>query len=253
MVGVIDEARFTAQETRSVERYQAYELFILCLSILSIFNLSIALFARDPQVVEIVEIVDTFLCVIFLMDFAWRVATAPDRRAYLKWGWLDFLGSLPFPVLRLLRLVRVIRVFRSLEAIGGHRVVRALLRDRAGSAILAVFLLSIVVLELGAIGVLLAERNAPNANIKTGGEALWWGIVSVTTVGYGDFYPVTGAGRLLGSLMLVVGIGLFSTFTGFLATTFARTSSREAIPEPPLAHVEREADDVIDRSAQPPG
>jgi voltage-gated potassium channel len=184
-------------------------------------------------------------------DFIYRLTTAPDRRAYLRWGWLDFLGSLPFPGLRLLRLVRVYRVYRGMAKIGGPSIVRTLLRDKAGSAILAVFLVTIVVLELAAILMVIAEKGAPGSNIESGGDALWWALVSVTTVGYGDRYPVTVPGRFIGSVTLIVGIGLFSTITGFIATKLARTSSDEPVPAPPPAQEAREAVGVIDRD--PPG
>jgi voltage-gated potassium channel Kch len=237
-------------EERAVIRNPGYELFILGLSIFSIFNIVIALLANDPEIVSIVEIIDGLSCIIFLGDFAYRLITAPDRRAYMKWGWLDFLGSLPFPGLRLLRTVRIVRVVRGMELIGGPAILRTLLRDRAGSAVLAVFLITIVVLEFSAILMVIAERGNPDANIKTGGDALWWALVSVTTVGYGDRYPVTVGGRFVGVVTLVVGIGLFSTITGFLATKLARSSSSEPIPPPPLSQEAREAGNVIDRSAE---
>ena len=64
------------------------------------------------------------------------------------------------------------------------------------------------------------EKDAPGANITTGGDALWWGYVTATTVGYGDKYPVTMGGRIVGTLMLTVGVALFATFSGFLAHAF---------------------------------
>jgi len=64
------------------------------------------------------------------------------------------------------------------------------------------------------------EHDAPGANITTGGDALWWGYVTATTVGYGDEYPVTTGGRIVGTLMLTIGVALFATFSGFLAKAF---------------------------------
>ena len=167
---------------------------------------------------QVVTIIDGLLCIIFLMDFGYRLATAPSRREYMRWGWADFLGSLPYAPLRLFRLVHVAGAMRVLRAAGGRRVVRQLLRERAETAIFLVFLVAIVVLELASALVLVAERGDPDANITTGGDSLWWAWVSVTTVGYGDYYPVTPWGRIIGSVLLGVGIGLVTTITGFLAT-----------------------------------
>ncbi len=240
-------------DRKELIRHPGYELFILGLSVFSIFNIFIALLANDPQIVSIVEIVDALSCIVFLGDFAYRLISAPDRRAYMKWGWLDLLGSFPFPGFRLLRTVRIFRVVRSMQFVGGPAILRTLLRDRAGSAILAVFLITIIVLEFAAIFMLIAERGDPAANIKTGGDALWWALVSVTTVGYGDRYPVTVGGRFVGAVTLIVGIGLFSTITGFLATKLANRASDQPVPPPPLAHEAREAEGVVDRSGAADG
>ena len=65
-----------------------------------------------------------------------------------------------------------------------------------------------------------AEEGAPNANITTGGDAVWWAYVTITTVGYGDQFPVTSAGRFIGVLVMTGGVALFGVLTGFLANTF---------------------------------
>ena len=87
----------------------------------------------------------------------------------------------------------------------------------------------ITVLEFVGLLELRFEENAPGANITTAGDALWWGYVTATTVGYGDQFPVTTGGRLAGLIMLTVGVALFATFSVFLASTFL--SPRRARPK----------------------
>jgi voltage-gated potassium channel len=209
-----------------------YELFILLMSILSIVNLVLlAVFSWGSQNWLLILYVDTALTLIFLGDFTYRLVTATSKRRYLGRGGgvLDLLSCAPgFRIFRLFRIWRALRIIRRL---GGPKMLRDLRSEIAsGTVYLVVFLLT-VVLEVAGLLELRFEENAPGANIKTAGDALWWGYVTATTVGYGDQYPVTTGGRLVGYLMLTCGVALFATFSGFLANTFL--SKRTPRPSAP--------------------
>jgi voltage-gated potassium channel len=208
----------------------SYELFIVAISVLSLFNILIFVGPFDPDTKEIAAIVDVVLSLILIADFFGRLYLAEDRRDYFfrRRGYLDLLGSLPQPVIRVFRVVRVYRGLARVSALGGRKLARQLIRERAQAALLAAAFLVMLVLEIGSILVLGAERGAPNANITTGGDALWWAVVTVATVGYGDKYPVTAAGRLIGVLMIIVGVGLFGIFTGYLARMFLAPRAEDA-------------------------
>jgi voltage-gated potassium channel len=109
---------------------------------------------------------------------------------------------------------------RLLREFGLRRVWQQALHDRAGSALLVVLFLVIVLLEVGSALELAIESRAPGGNIKNASDAIWYTYVTVTTVGYGDRYPVTNAGRVVGVLIMTIGVGLFGTLTGFLANAF---------------------------------
>ena len=204
-----------------------YEIFILALSVLSIFNLIVEILPIDPYVQSLVVIFDWALTPIFLGDFCYRLFSAPSKVGYFfkGGGWLDFIGSLPFPGLRLARLFRMWRVYKGLRRIGMRNMWEAYRKSRAESALLTVIFLAIVVLEFASIFVLVTERDDPNANIKTASDALWWAYVTVTTVGYGDKYPVTSSGRIVGVLLMTIGVGLFGVITGYLANAFLKPKS----------------------------
>ena len=212
-----------------------YEFFILAISILSIVNL--ALFALLPwgsQPWWIIVYIDVLLTVIFVIDFTFRLLTAETKRGYLIHGGgvFDFLGCVP--VLRIFRLFRIVRAMRLIRQLGGPRVFRELHRGLASGTLYLVVFLGIFTLEFVGLLELHFEHDAPGANITTGGDALWWGYVTATTVGYGDEYPVTTGGRIIGLLMLTVGVALFATFSGFLANTFL-SATRTNASEPPEA------------------
>jgi hypothetical protein len=208
----------------------AYELFIAAVACLSIVNIVIFVGPFDPDTKEVAGIVDIVLSVILMADFVGRLTFADSRRGYFfgQQGYLDLLGSLPIPIIRVFRVVRVYRGFTRVAALGGRKLARKLIRERAQTALLFASFLVILILEVGSILVVSAERGAADANIKTGGDALWWAIVSVATVGYGDKYPVTGAGRVIGVFLIIGGVGLFGVFTGFLARFFLTPRAEDA-------------------------
>jgi voltage-gated potassium channel len=202
------------------------EVFILALSILSIVNIVLTLpwGPLNDQQRQVIMIIDGTLTLIFLADFYARWRAADSKRTYFirERGWLDLLGSLPY--LRVLRIFRIVRAWTLMRAYGLNAMVRWVLRDRAQSALYVMTFLVIIVLETTGVAVLYFEPGAPNANITTGGDALWWGIVTVTTVGYGDQYPVTKGGRIVGVFLLIAGVVLFATLSGYLANLFLRPS-----------------------------
>ena len=201
-----------------------YECFILAVSVLSIANLVFLFTLPLPESREIIRVCDIVLSAILLLDFGFRLVIAPSRRDYLlrQFGWLDFLGSLPFPGVRLARFLRVARVVRLIRDTGLRRLRRAVLRDRAGSTLFGVLFLTLVLIEVGSTLILAIEVRAEGSNVHTPSDALWWTYVTIATVGYGDRYPVTDVGRVVGVVTMTAGVILFGALTAFLANAFVR-------------------------------
>jgi voltage-gated potassium channel len=202
-------------------RGTAYELFLVLLSLLSIVNavLIVVPFLSGAGR-EVVIVMETLLTPVFLIDFLLRLAKSRPRVAYLvhAFGWADLLAIVP--LLRIFRLFRVVAVVRQLQARGPARIADDLLVNRAAATFFTTIFLVIVVLEVSGMLILDAESGIPGANIETPSDALWWGYVTITTVGYGDKYPVTLPGRIIGIFLLTAGVALFSVFTGFIANAF---------------------------------
>ncbi len=210
-------------KVRSELKNTGYEIFIGILSLLSIVNLVlIYAFSQDQALKYILYAMNGLLSLIFLVDFLYRLFTAPSKSGYFfrLYGWADLLASLPVPQTKVLRVFRLVRVYRLLAAYGLRKIGRTLIADRAGSALLVLLMLGILVLEFGSLAMVAIESKAPGANITTASDGLWYVVVTISTVGYGDQYPVTNAGRFMGTVIIVVGVAIFGTFTGYLANLF---------------------------------
>jgi voltage-gated potassium channel Kch len=233
-----------AQDPKELKNI-GYEVFIGALSILSIVNMVLALLFRSETLQTVVEAMNAVFMPIFFADFCYRFFTARSKSDYFlrKFGWADLLSSLPLANAKILRVFRLWRVIRLMRNFGLRNLWHALIADRAGNALFMVIFLVFCVWEFGAIGVLKAESYSPNANITNASDALWWDFVTITTVGYGDRFPTTNAGRIVGIFVMIAGVGLFGTLSGFLANTFLSPPKKEK--EPPAT-----AADANDPKAQ---
>jgi voltage-gated potassium channel len=206
-----------------------YDLFVIALTALSIVNLTLYVLLSDTTVLYVVGVIDLLISIFFFIDFLKRLFTAKSKKRYLifEYGWADFLASMPFPQVKILRIFRLIKGYGLIKKAGIAGIKKEFNDNRASSALFIVLFMIILLLEFGSILVLAAERSNPAANITTAGDALWWVYVTITTVGYGDQYPVTIEGRLVGIVVMLVGVGLFGVITGFLANKFLSTSNPE--------------------------
>jgi voltage-gated potassium channel len=209
------------------EHGNSYNIFILVLTIFSLAIMVLLLLPITQAERDLLMIYDNAVCVVFLIDFAFNLTGAKPKRAYFirQRGWLDLLGSIPsigvFQVgalLRLARLSRLARITRLLRGQAGKDLVVDVLQNRSQYATFITILLAGIVLAVGSILVLEFESRAPDGNITTGGEAIWWGLVTITTVGYGDFYPVSLMGRLTGVFVMFAGIGIIGALASILAS-----------------------------------
>jgi voltage-gated potassium channel len=170
----------------------------------------------------VLEHADDFICVVFLIDFGLSLYRAPNRWRYLAtWGWLDLLSSVPaFDAARWGRLARIARLSRVLRALRASRLLsKMLFRERGQSAALAAALLALF-LVVGSSAAILRFEDLAGSNIKTADDAVWWAFTTITTVGYGDRYPVTGEGRFIAAILMTAGVGLFGAFSAALAAWF---------------------------------
>jgi voltage-gated potassium channel len=213
----------------SEKRIGPYQLFMLALCVYALAVLAVqALVPLEPETRRIFSHADFAVCILFFIDFMISLAQAHNRWRYLyTWGWVDLLSSIP--VIHGLRWGRALRIFRIFRLLRGVRATKFIaifiVNRRAEGAFLAVALLSLLLVVFGSIAVLHFE-TAVNSNIKSPEDALWWAMATMTTVGYGDLFPVTSQGRLVGVILMIAGVALFGTLAGFFASWFLAPGER---------------------------
>jgi voltage-gated potassium channel len=211
-----------------------YQLFMLVLCIYALAVLAAELVVSlDPRVRAIFRYGDYAVCALFFTDFLISFWRAENRIKYLfTWGWLDAISSIPtLDVARWGRIARVVRIFRLLRGLRATKLLTlTVLRHRAQNSFLAVTLVAILLVVFCSIAVLHFE-TADHSNIVSAEDAMWWSITTITTVGYGDRYPVTSEGRFVAAILMSAGVGLFGTFSGFLAAWFIAPGSEASESE----------------------
>lgn len=198
------------------------DLITFVLSIYVILALLIETFiGLDSEVTKVLDITDFGICIIFLFDFVVRFQKAESKLSFMKWGWIDLFSSIPMVgflrVGRAFRIIRIIRLLRAMRSV--KNITSYIFRNRAKGTLTAVSILTILLVITSSISILQFETD-PNSNIKTAEDALWWSYTTVTTVGYGDKFPVTTEGRIIAAVLMTAGVGLFGTFTAYVASLF---------------------------------
>lgn len=171
-------------------------------------------FANDET--DALAPLELVLTLVFVAEFGSRFAASRDRVSYLRGHWIDLVALIPsirgLRVFRVLRLLRLVRAFASVARVVSH--LEGMARHRGLVWIVAAWL---SVMVLCSLALFVAERGV-NKAVASPLDALWWGVVTLTTVGYGDVYPVTPEGRVAASVLMLLGISLFATITATITS-----------------------------------
>jgi voltage-gated potassium channel len=233
------------QETAVLRKpSNAYQIFILLLTVLSLVVMVVMLLPISDATYQLLAFYDNLICVIFLIDFFLNLRAASRKRDYFigQRGWLDLLGSIPSlgifklgGLLRLARLSRLARILRLMRGEAKAALVKDVLENRSRYATFLTILMAITVLTVSSVLVLQFESKSPDANITTGGDAFWYSMVTITTVGYGDRYPVTAGGRITAMFIMFMGVGIIGALASILASLLVAPSSAEEEETPDAA------------------
>jgi voltage-gated potassium channel len=231
------------QPTAPRQHSNAYNLFILILTIISLVLMVVMLLPLDEATIGLLQFYDVLICIIFMIDFFLNLKRASVKSDYLvkERGWLDLLGSIPtvgvaFKYSVLLRLARLSRLSRIVRLLRGNRkadYIQDILENRSNYAAFITILLTIIILASASVLVLNFEIGSPDAKILTGKDALWYSIVTITTVGYGDYYPVTTGGRVTAVFIMIAGVGIIGVLASLMSSLLLGTSPAPAEEEAP--------------------
>jgi voltage-gated potassium channel len=179
------------------------------------------IFVLPEETSILLSYIDNTICVFFFTEFCVRFFQAENKLKFMRWGWVDLISSVPAVsylragrILRLIRLLRLIRAFRSTQSFLNY-----VFRNKAQGALTSVAILALLLIIFSSIAILQVEKD-PASNIKSAEDAIWWSYVTITTVGYGDKFPVTTEGRVIAAVLMTAGVGLFGTFTAYVASWF---------------------------------
>ncbi len=233
----------------SQSKFGLLDFVITILSIYVLGALALDTFTvLDEEVSKLINYFDYLICAIFFFEFWYRLFTAENKWQYLKWGWIDLISAIPmvdaFRTARLVRIVRVVRIIKAYRSV--QQLLTYLFHNRVKGTFASALLTAVLMLIFSAIAILKVE-NLPECNIKTAEDALWWAFVTITTVGYGDKYPVTTEGRVIAAILMTVGVGLFGTFTAYISSWFVEgnqlQNTKDDEPKTRSPHTNPESDD----------
>ena len=216
-----------------LERWTDWPLTALALALVPIL-LAPYLLPLSADTEAVLVGLDSLIWGVFVADLAAKVAIAPHRGRYLRAHWLDVV-LVALPMLRPLRAVRSVRALRFLRAgragVAAARALVGVRRALARRGVRSTAAVAVAVVAVAGSLVTVFERDAPDASIRSLPDGLWWAATTVTTVGYGDTFPTTAAGRGVAVALMVLGIALFGVLTANLAALLVEDQEDEVLAQ----------------------
>lgn len=209
---------------------RAFDTVIQCLIVISLIAFSIETLPNlSPPLVTLLDQLELTVIIAFTAEYALRIAVAENRFRYVFsfYGLVDLLSILPFYLsagldLRTVRVIRILRLFRTFKFVRYNRAIRRF-HDAyliAREELILCLIVTVLLLYLSAVGIYYCENEVQPETFASVFHSLWWAVCTLTTVGYGDVYPVTAGGRFFTGILLLIGIAIIAAPTGLFASAF---------------------------------
>ena len=213
---------------------ESWRILISLMSAYALFGTFFSLAApRGDELLKYLRYGDGVACAFFALDFLLSLFRAKSKWKYLLYGWVDLISAMPgVPILRLLRIFYIMRALKFMKRRdASDRFAKFFARMGIKGAFLTVFALLFVSIAVSGALELHFERGVPRANILDAEDALWWAVSTVSTVGYGDTYPVTTGGRIVGMCLMFIGISLFGMCSALTASIVLKGAGKASFYE----------------------
>ena len=216
---------------------------IFAFTIQTLIVVSLVTFSYDTlpdlssNIKEILYVIEVITVTIFTLEYILRIIFAGEKTRFIFsfYGLVDLVAILPFyvstgldlravRVFRLLRLVRILKLFKYSKAI--NRFHRALVI--AKEELILFGFVAVIMLYLSAVGIYYFENSAQPEQFKSVFHSLWWAVTTLTTVGYGDMFPITAGGKLFTFFVLMIGLGIVAVPTGLVASALSQAREEDA-------------------------
>ncbi|WP_119967660.1 ion transporter [Shewanella japonica] len=204
-----------------------FDLAMMILSLFSVIVVLILTFGNvDAETRRLLLFIDLSICMIFMSRFFYGLIKANNKKFYLQHHWIDFVASIPaIEALRIARVFQILRVIRLIRV--SRTLIIPLIRQRKQTTLASLLLAMVFILTTASIVILLVEAGTEGANIETAEQAIWWTLVTISTVGYGDYYPVSTVGHVVGALVIMSGVSFFGVISGYMASVFIAPDDHE--------------------------
>ncbi|BDQ64989.1 ion transporter [Shewanella xiamenensis] len=224
MLGMTDK---TSWSLRAVGNPSPIEVAMMLLSLLSVIIVLVMTFGRlDTETYRLLFFIDTTICMIFMVNFFAGLLRSRNKLFYLRHHWIDFIASIPaIEALRIARVFQILRVIRLIRMSRSFLI--PLIKQRKQATLASLLVAMVTILTFASIIILIVESGTEGANIQTAEQAIWWALVTISTVGYGDFYPVSTAGHIVGGIVIVSGVSFFGVISGYMASVFVAPDESE--------------------------
>lgn len=214
-----------------------FSFVIQALILISVVTFSIETIPDlKPQTRHILKSIEVFCVIVFTIEYVLRIYVAENKKNFIFsfYGIIDFLAILPFYMsfgvdLRSLRALRFLRLFRILKLVRYNRAIDHFTKAMkiAKEEILLFLFITLILIYFSAVGIYYFENEAQPEHFASVFDSLWWAIITLTTVGYGDVYPITMGGRVFTFCILMIGLGIVAIPTGIISSALTKSIEKK--------------------------